>query len=100
MTTFILMTKLAPGALQDARGRRMTGQEWLEKVRSNCPAVKWIAHYALLGQYDFMDIYEASSVETAHKVALISLSEGALSAESWEATPYDRFLELLEGIDT
>jgi uncharacterized protein with GYD domain len=45
-----------------------------------------------------MDIYEAPDDETAHKVSLISRSEGALSAESWSALPYDRFLELLEQV--
>ena len=99
MPTFVLMTKLAPGALQDAKDRRAKGKEWLEKVRANCPDVKWVAHYALLGQYDFMDVYEASSAETAHKVAVISLNQGALSAESWQAMPYDNFLDVLDGIE-
>jgi uncharacterized protein with GYD domain len=60
--------------------------------------VKWVAHYALLGPYDFMDIYEAPDAETAHKVSMISRAEGAVTAESWQATPYERFLQLLETI--
>jgi uncharacterized protein with GYD domain len=74
------------------------GKEWLEKVKAQCPDVKWLAHYALLGPYDFMDIYEAPSAETAHRVSLISRSEGALSAESWAALPYDEFLKVLEEV--
>jgi len=99
MPVFVLMTKLAPDALHDARGRRAMGKEWLKKVHSSCPEVKWLSHYALLGPYDFMDIYDAPDVETAHLVSLISRSEGALSAESWQAQPYDRFLQLLEQIE-
>jgi len=98
MALFVLMTRLAPGAVKGAERRRAMGKEWLEKVKNACPEVKWVAHYALLGQYDFMDIYEAPDDETAHKVSLISRSEGALSAESWSALPYDRFLELLEQV--
>ena len=98
MPTFVLMTKLAPDSLHDARGRRAMGKEWLDKVKATCPDVKWIAHYALLGPYDFMDIYEAPDVDTAHKVSLISRSEGALTAESWHAEPYDHFLKLLEDV--
>ncbi len=41
-----------------------------------------------------MDIYDAPSVETAHKVSLITRAEGAVSAESWQAMPYDDFLGL------
>jgi uncharacterized protein with GYD domain len=98
MTTFILMTRLAPDAMRDARGRRAMGKEWIERVKSSCPQVKWVAHYALLGPYDFMDVYEAPDAETAHKVALISRAEGALTAESWPALPYERFLGVLEEV--
>jgi uncharacterized protein with GYD domain len=95
---FVLMTRLAPESLQNASGRRAMGKEWMKKVRSCCPDVKWLAHYALLGPYDFMDLYEAPDVETAHRVSILSRSEGAVSAESWQALPYDRFLDLLEQV--
>jgi uncharacterized protein with GYD domain len=99
MPTFVLMTRLAAGALHDAQGRRTTGKEWLHKVKTACPQVKWHAHYAILGPYDFMDIYEAPDVDTAHKVSLISRAEGALTAESWQAMPYDDFLKLFASIE-
>jgi uncharacterized protein with GYD domain len=98
MPLYVLMTRLAPESLRDAPGRRATGKEWLHKVREACPDVQFVAHYALLGPYDFMDIYEAPDAETAHRVSLISRAEGALSAESWQALPYDRFLEVLEQV--
>ena len=100
MPTFVLMTKLAPDTMHDARGRRAMGKEWLTKVKECCPAVEWKAHYAILGPYDFMDIYEAADVETAQKVSLISRSEGASSAESWPALPYDAFLKVMEEAHT
>jgi uncharacterized protein with GYD domain len=98
MATFVLMTRLAPDALHDARGRRAMGREWLKKVHEKCPEVRFLAHYAILGPYDFMDIYEAPDVETAHKVSMISRAEGAVTAESWEALAYDRFLAALSEI--
>jgi uncharacterized protein with GYD domain len=98
MALFVLMTRLAPGSVKDAGTRRAMGKEWLGKVKTVCPEVKWVAHYALLGQYDFMDIYDAPDLETAHKVSLISRSEGALSAESWPAMPYEGFLKVLEQV--
>jgi len=98
MSVFILMTRLGPGTLNDAEGRRATGKEWLKRVKQACPQVKFIAHYALLGQYDFMDIYEAPDLETAHRVSMISRSAGAITAESWPALPYDRFLQVIEAL--
>ena len=99
MPRFVLMTRLAPETLQDADVRRAMGRAWLKKVKSVCPEVEWVAHYALLGQYDFMDIYDAPSVETAHKVSLVTRSEGAVFAESWHALEYDEFLGLLEQVE-
>ncbi len=100
MPMFVLMTKLRPESLRDAGGRKKMGREWIKKVRDRCPGVKWHAHYAILGPYDSMDIYEAPDVETAHKVSLISRSEGAVTAESWQALPYENFLRLLEDVST
>lgn len=98
MPIFVLMTRLAPTSAQDAAGRRAMGKDWLKKVKTMCPQVKFLSHYAILGPYDFMDVYEAPDVETAHRVSLISRAEGALSAESWQALPYERFLALLEEV--
>jgi uncharacterized protein with GYD domain len=96
MPFFVLMTKASPELLQDPRGRKRAGDAWKQEVELKCPGVRWIAHYALLGRYDFMDIYEAPDLETAHKVSYISLRSGASDAESWHALPYDKYLELAE----
>lgn len=98
MPLFVLMTRLNPESLHDAHGRQAMGKEWLKRVRTLCPEVKFVAHYAILGPYDFMDIYEAPDVETAHKVSLVSRAEGAVSAESWQALPYEQFLHLLQQV--
>ena len=98
MPTYILMTTLTAGGIKDATHRKVKGKKWLDKVHQACPEVKWLAHYALLGRYDFMDIYEAPDDETAAKVSWITLSAGALSAESWPAIPYGRFLEIVDEV--
>lgn len=99
MPTYVLMTKLSANALQDPRGRRAVGRAWMEKVKRLCPDVQWKAHYAILGPYDFMDIYEAPDDVTAHRVSLISRSEGATTAESWGALPYDLYIPLVEEVE-
>ena len=98
MQTFILMTKLAPEMSKKVKDQEKLGRQWLEQVKEKCPEVNFLAHYALLGPYDFLDIYEAPDEETAAKVSLISLKSGAFLAESWVAIPYKRFVELTEEI--
>lgn len=94
MQTFLLMTKLAPEVSQKVKDRGKIGRAWLDQVKKTCPEVKFVAHYALLGPYDFVDIYEAPNEEVAAKVSMISLSHGAFQAESWVAIPYKRFVDL------
>jgi uncharacterized protein with GYD domain len=98
MQTYILMTKLSPELTRRMKDRADLGRAWLDEVKAKCPEVKFISHYALLGPFDFLDIYEAPDEDTAAKVSMISLSSGALQAESWVAVPYKRFVELAESI--
>jgi len=98
MATYILMTKLTPEVTSAVKKREKIGKQWLSRVTEVCPEVKWIAHYALLGRYDFMDIYEAPDDETAAKVSWLTLSSGALQAESWPAIPYSRYLEIIDSV--
>ena len=99
MPTFVLVTKLAPQQMVGAEERKRAGRQWLATVKERCPEVKWLSHYAILGRYDFLDLYEAPDVETATRVSLISRAQGAVEAESWQAIPYEQFLDLLGAIE-
>lgn len=99
MPTFVLMTKLSAELARDPRGRKQVGRDWMKLVAEKCPKVKWIAHYALLGRFDFMDIYEAPDIETAHKVSYMSMAGGATAAESWHAMPYEHYLDIVQSTE-
>lgn len=98
MGTYVLMTKMTPEISADLKRRGAIGKEWKKKVDKLCPDVKWREHYALLGPYDFMDIYDAKNDETAAKVSLISRANGALKAESWPAIEWGRFVQITREI--
>jgi len=98
MATFVLLTKLSSESLGDLRKRENIGRKWLEAVKRKCPEVKWVEHYALLGPFDFMDIYEAPGEEIAAKVSMITMSKGAVKAETWTALPYKKFLAVAKGL--
>jgi len=100
MKTFILMSRLCPHgpSMIEAVSRLQDGEKaeraWVGRVKQICPEAKFIAHYALLGAYDFMDIYEAPDEDTAAKVAMIGNASGAFQVETWTAIPDTRLLEL------
>jgi uncharacterized protein with GYD domain len=96
MPTYVLMTKLSGAELKD---RRRAGKGWKKKVEKLVPGIKWIAHYALLGPYDFMDVYEVKKEEDAFKVSLLSREHGAVNAESWPAMAYDAFLSVADKVE-
>ena len=98
MGTYVLLTKLSSESLGDLHKRENIGRKWFEAVKARCPEVKWIDHFALLGPFDFMDIYEAPGEEVAAKVSLITMAKGAVKAETWPALPYKRFLEVAKNL--
>ena len=96
MPIFILATKLRNPDLVEKRKEQ--GEKFLKLVREIVPNIKWIAHYAILGPYDFIDIFEVKNELEATKVSLLSRSAGASFAESWTAIPYTEFLELVDDL--
>ena len=96
MPIYILATKLQGPILVEKR--KETGKKWLLMVKEKVPNIKWIAHYAILGPYDFLDIFEANNEQEAAKVSLLSRDAGAMLAESWTAIPYSDFLGLLDSL--
>ncbi len=101
MKTFVVMSKLAsngPSLIEVANKMasvETTGRRWIEKVRETCPEVKFLAHYALLGPYDFMDIYQAPDESSAAKVSLICSADHMFHVESWTAIPDRKLAEVL-----
>ncbi|MCW8803125.1 MAG: GYD domain-containing protein, partial [Ignavibacteriaceae bacterium] len=49
-----MLTKLSPESSKQMKDRAKLGRQWLDQVKNKCPEVKFIAHYALLGHYDFL----------------------------------------------
>lgn len=86
---FILLTKLSPEISKQMKDRARLGNKFNFRT---------FEHYALLGPYDFLDIYEAPDEKAAAKVSMISLSNGAFEAQSLTAIPYKEFLGLTEEI--
>lgn len=100
MKTFILMSRFnlqGPSLVEVAtqmRDNSKCAREWIDKAKKLCPEARFLAHYAILGGYDFMDIYEAPDEETAVKMSLICSADGTCKAESWTAIPEQRMKEL------
>lgn len=104
MKTFIMMTKIAPHdadiieVTNRLKAHNRNSAQWLDKIKDICPDVNVLAHYALLGPYDFMCIYEAPDEKAAAKISLMSRAQGAYQVESWNAIPSKEISDMIEGI--
>jgi uncharacterized protein with GYD domain len=70
----------------------------MEQVRSECPGVEWVGNYAILGPWDYLDIFRAPDIETAMKVATLIRTFGHAQTEVWPGTEWQQFKEIVRDL--
>lgn len=95
MGTYILLTRLSAEAIEDPKAFDELNERITQRLKDECSGINWLETFALLGPYDYLDIFEAPDNETATHVALIIRSFGHATTEIWPATPWLRFREML-----
>lgn len=95
METFILLTRVAPEAVRAPKNLDELERKASDLIHQDCPDVKWVANYAVLGPYDYLDIFTAPDIATAAKVAAIVRSYGRAHSEIWPATEWQTFKDML-----
>jgi uncharacterized protein with GYD domain len=99
MATFIMLTRLAHGALRSPEQLETLEKDVVKRIEEELgKAVTWRANYAVLGAYDYLDIFEAADIETAMKVSTIVRMFGHAHTEIWPATEWQRFKEIVRGL--
>jgi uncharacterized protein with GYD domain len=94
MGTYVMLTRLSSEALKKPESVTELNKRVEDRIKKECPGVKWLANYAVLGPCDYLDIFEAPDADTATKVALLVRSFGHGTTETWVATQWDRFTSL------
>lgn len=95
MLTFIMLTRLFAGALHSPRSLEDLEHQVQERIETECPGVEWIHNYAILGGYDYLDIFRAPDLETAFKVSTIVRTYGHGHTEVWTATEWRAYKDLI-----
>jgi uncharacterized protein with GYD domain len=94
MSQFVMLTRLAPSAVRSPKGLEKLERAAMSRVREVCPDVEWVKSWALLGRYDYLDVFEAPSIERALQVATIIRTFGHAHTEVWGALEWNAFKEL------
>ncbi len=96
MATFVLLSKVSAEGIREVKSLIEMDKEFDARVKKQCPEVKRVASYALLGAYDFLHIFEAADAREAAKVALIANSFGVASTQTLTAISFAEFREIVE----
>jgi uncharacterized protein with GYD domain len=95
MQTFIMLTRLAHGALKAPMELETLEHQVRERIHNECPEVVWAGNWAVCGPYDYVDVFHARDVEAAMKVATIIRTFGHAQTELWPAVEWKRFKEMI-----
>jgi uncharacterized protein with GYD domain len=98
MPTFIMLTRVDPEVLRTPQSLAELEQRAAEAIKSQCPTVKWLSNYAVLGPYDYVDVFEAPDIETAAKVSTLIRTQGRAHSEIWPATDWKKFKSMLHSM--
>ena len=92
MAMYVILSKLAPDAMKTPGEFRRLAETVTDKIRTECPNVRWKDSYALMGRYDVIDVVEAPNATEVEKAALLIRCHGHATTETMFATPWKEFI--------
>ena len=95
METYVILSRFSPEAFSDPKEFKQLAEIVSEKIRNECPDVEWMDSYALMGRFDVLDIVETDNIEQVQKAAMIIRAYGHSTTETFVATQWKEFLEIL-----
>lgn len=98
MQTFAMLTRLAPDAVKSPSALEQLERRVMEHIRAACPKVEWVASYAVVGPWDYLDIFKAPDVDSGSKVSALVRTYGHAHTELWPLTEWSHFKDVVRSL--
>jgi uncharacterized protein with GYD domain len=92
MATYVILSRMTPGAFRDPADFKRVVASVTERIKSECPGIVFKDSYATLGRFDYVDIIEAQDTKQLEKAIMIMRALGQSETETLAATPFHEFL--------
>jgi uncharacterized protein with GYD domain len=95
MARYIILSRFSPDAFTEASEFKTIARQVSQKIKEDCPGIKWLDSYATLGRFDVIDLVEAENPKDVERAAMIIRGLGHSTTETLPGTPWKEFLESL-----
>ena len=98
MQNFILLTRLIRDEVHPSLAIEETEKEVTEKIEEYLPDVRWIANYATIGPWDYVDIFEAPDMGTAMQLSALVRYYGGAHTVIWPAMEWNMYEKTIRAL--
>lgn len=95
MARYIILSRFSPDAFTEASEFKTIARQVSQKIKEDCPGIKWLDSYATLGRFDVIDLVEAENPKDVERAVMIIRGLGHSTTETLPGTPWKEFLESL-----
>ncbi|HEY89740.1 MAG TPA: GYD domain-containing protein [Thermoflexia bacterium] len=96
MTTFIILSKLSLHRPGEIKSLSEIDKELNQRIEEEYPKVRRVASYVLLGEFDFLHIFESPDATVTARISLLLHSLGMGSTQTLTAIPFNEFHNVME----
>ncbi len=93
MPTYISLLKMTPEGAKDIKGLPKRYEDFRKHLEQ--AGGKLVGAYAVMGQYDYVAVFDVPDDATAVSLALRIAQRGTSSTQTMRAIPMDEFVQLV-----